>query len=282
MNGEQILTRSLSRGAIPDKFGNLWQYHSRSDRHSKIACWAVLFDLMQTCPLLRSHIAAGKVGFGINHEMADFVTGRHKYLDLVVCIPRDEPTPGARTFSALVSQYDIDLSSAEADVLKVLPSFRCTAVGEVLVALEAKACMTAHIKAAPRLFDELASASQCINGSTPSAIAVGYVLVNTSDSFVSSDRNRHRLTDKPLEVTHDSQPDSLQKAVTTARRLTVRGYSSDRGFDAVGVTMVSGVNDGTPFTVAQSPPALAPNDPLNYYRMIQRLAGLYDTRFQNR
>lgn len=281
--GERILARSLSSGAIPDKFGNSWQYHSRSDRHSKIACWGALFDLMIACPLLRTHTKHGKIGFGINHEMTDFVTGRRKNLDLVICLPRDD-TKGRRqvTFGDLIRHYDIQLAGSELEAFNRLAQLPRRPVGEVLVALEAKACMTAHTKAAPRLFDELSSAAQCINGSSPSAIAVGHLLVNTSGQFVSSDRNkRHRSATNRVD-SRDPQPTSCQKALATARRLTVRGYATDRGFDAVGVTMLNGTNDGTPFVVPPAPPSLTSNDPLSYENMIHRVSGLYDTRFQNR
>ena len=283
ISGERILARSLSSGAIPDKFGNSWQYHSRSDRHSKIACWGVLFDLLLSCPLLRRHTAHGTIGFGINHEMTDFVTGRRKNLDLVICLPRsDAKAPRQVAFGDLIEQYDIQLAAPELDAFNSLPMLLRRPVGEVLVALEAKACMTAHTKAAPRLFDELSSAAQCINGSAPSAIAVGHVLVNTSDHFVSSDRNRRHRTATNRDDSRDPQPISWEKALGTARRLTVRGYATDRGFDAVGVTMLKGVNDGNPFVVPSVPPRLPSNDPLSYESMIHRVSGIYDTRFQNR
>lgn len=50
----------------------------------------------------------------------------------------------------------------------------------------------------------------------------------------------------------------------------------------MGVTMLHGVNDGTPYTIPPVPPSLPSNDPLSYQRMIHRVSGLYDTRFQNR
>ena len=283
MYGERILARSLSAGAIPDKFGTLWQYHSRSDRHSKIACWGVLFDLMLACPLLRQHIADGTVGFGINHEMTDFVSSRRKNLDLVICTSRSEPKARKQVrFGDLAKGYDIQLADHEADDFNSLPILTRKPVGEVMVALEAKACMTAHTKAAPRLFDELSSAAQCINGSAPSAIAVGHMLVNTSATFVSSDQNKRRRSETNRVDSHDPQPQSWEKALGTARKLAVRGYATERGFDAVGVTMLDGINDGTPFIIPPVPPSLAANDSLAYERMIHRLSGLYDTRFQNR
>jgi hypothetical protein len=223
------------------------------------------------------------VGFGINHEMADFVTGRRKNLDLVICLPRSDSLANRRvTFGDLISKYDIQLAGPELDAFNSLPQLVRRPVGEVLVALESKACMTAHTKAAPRLFDELSSAAQCINGSAPSAIAVGHVLVNTTERFVSSDRNkRHRSRTNRVD-SRDPQPQSWEKALGTARRLTVRGYATERGFDAVGVTMLNGANDGTPYIIPKAPPSLASNDPLCYENMIHRVSGLYDTRFQNR
>jgi hypothetical protein len=53
MNGPDILVRTLSRTNVSDKYGNPWQYHSRSDHHSKVACWGIVFDLLRSSSLLR-------------------------------------------------------------------------------------------------------------------------------------------------------------------------------------------------------------------------------------
>jgi hypothetical protein len=90
MYGPDIFVRSNSvpttggPSGKPFKYGNAWQYHPRSDRHSKIARWAVMFDLLRECPLLRKHVADGKVAFGINHPMRDFAQNREKNLDFVI------------------------------------------------------------------------------------------------------------------------------------------------------------------------------------------------------
>ncbi len=34
MYGPEILVRTLSKPTRTDRYGNLWQYHSRSDHHS--------------------------------------------------------------------------------------------------------------------------------------------------------------------------------------------------------------------------------------------------------
>src|SRR5687768_16620510 len=87
MHGPEILVRTLSVETREDQHGNHWQYHSRSDHHSKVACWGIVFDLMRMVPLLRRHIEESRVFFGINHEMRDFVHDRKKNLDLVLCTP---------------------------------------------------------------------------------------------------------------------------------------------------------------------------------------------------
>jgi len=87
MRGPELLVRTLSSATRQDRIGNRWQYHSRSDHHSKVACWGVIFDLLATTPLLQRHARSGTVCFGINHEMRDFQHDRKKNLDLVLCTP---------------------------------------------------------------------------------------------------------------------------------------------------------------------------------------------------
>src|ERR1700737_4731446 len=121
MQGPDILARSLTAAQIADKFDNTGQYHSRSDSHSKIACWTLLFDLLHHCPLLVRHVTEGKVGFGINHEMHDFRTGRQKYLDLVLCTPGGSDGKHRETFASLAQQYGVQLTSGERAQLNVIP-----------------------------------------------------------------------------------------------------------------------------------------------------------------
>ena len=96
MQGPQIVAQTLSRPGKPDTYGNTWQYHSRSDRHSKVACWAVMFEALQHSALLRRHVEAGKVVFGVNQQMRDYRTNRTKNLDLVIATPGTAARPAAR------------------------------------------------------------------------------------------------------------------------------------------------------------------------------------------
>ena len=150
--GLEILVRTLSAPHVTDKHGNAWNYHSRSDHHSKVACWGIVFDLLRASALFRKHVSEGRVGFGINHEMRDFQHDRKKDLDLVICLPASGSATG-RTLSDLGDHYGIDLTAAENKELGGLPALHEMPVGNVLIALEAKACMTAHQRALPRLYE---------------------------------------------------------------------------------------------------------------------------------
>ena len=292
MYGPDILVRTLSKptsGTGSSKFahGNEWQYHSRSDRHSKIACWALVFDVMRHCSLLREHAAEGKVGLGINHEMHDFRNNKKKNLDLVICTRAPLESSGgskggarkAPDFAALAAAYGIDLTPQESNDLAALPALARSGVSSVLVATEAKAAMTAHQKARPRLHDELTSSHQTIHGDNSEAIAAGIVLVNAANTFVSPDRNEWPLGSVPTRVSvHKDNAATL--VLEGLEKLQCRAKIDDDGFDAVGVLVIACRNDGSAIrVVSESPPAPGPTANFDYSRFVRRLAQLYATRF---
>ena len=276
--GPQILVRTLSQPNITDRYGHEWQYHSRSDHHSKVACWGILLDLMASTPLLRKHIEVGAIRFGINHEMRDFVHDRKKNLDLVLCTPNGADESVA--FGDLVADYGIQLSNEELSVLANLPTLVRAPVGSVLLALEAKACMTAHQRALPRLYDELNSSHLTVHGASEQAIAVGFAMVNVAGRYLSPDLNkRNRLTD-PDWSTH-VQPRAAQLAVDKIKQLPRRAKVGDNGYDALSIVVVDMVNDGSPVAVTTEPPAPQAGDIYHYDAMIARLSALYATRFKD-
>jgi hypothetical protein len=278
--GTEILARSLSKPTVTDMYGNPWQYHSRSDTHSKIACWALLFDLLQTCPLLRDHVRAGKVGFGINHEMRDFKTARKKNLDLVLCTPGTGDSDGL-DFASLADSYHVILTAAERDILTGLPPLRRMPVGSVHVALEAKACMTEHIKALPRLYDELNSSHLAIHGSADFAIAAGFAVVNIATTFVSPGRNKYHVADGNFQVTSHRQPDVTTRTIEKLKEIPRRTQSGVEGFDALGIVVLEMRNDGSPVLVGSYAPAPTAGDVWHYDQMIRRISSLYATKFGN-
>lgn len=274
MSTEDLIARSISDCKVTARNGRNWQYHSRSDRHSKIACWAVLFDLLRSCPLLRQHAATGKVFFGINHEMRDFRLNRKKNLDLVLCSGKPSEK-GCPSFFEYGREIGIVLTAHEKAELAKLPALAAGSVATVLVALEAKACMTAHVKARPRLYDELASSFQTIHGDTASALAAAFVMINTAAEFVSPGLNTGR--GKPT-VNQHRQPDDALAVLAKVMELPRRSDERGVGFDAIGVTMVSCRNDGSPIipdpSVGEKVDQIA-----RYDALIQRLSHLYAARF---
>ena len=279
MRGPEIIVRSMTAQRIPGQYGNLWQYNSWSDNHSKITCWAVLFDLMRRSPLLRQHAEQGKVAFGINHILTDFSSGRPKSLDVVISMPRADETAEPITFASLAEHYNVVLTPDERRELEALPPLYRRPVGDVLMALEAKAAMTAHSKAGPRLFDELTSAWRCINGSAPQAVAVGVAMVNASPEFISPKKNQFPIAERGPVISQEPQPRSALKSQERVRQVKVRTHTNEAGYDAKAVLTVLARNDFSPITLAPEPPALPSSDALHYERMILRVAGLYNGRF---
>lgn len=280
MFGPQILVRSLSVSSRTDRYGNAWQYHSRSDHHSKVACWGIMFDLLRTCPLLRRHVGEGRVGFGINHEMRDFVHDRKKNLDVVLCTPAGGGPADGRTLGDLVRDYQIELSDEEREAFDQLPILRRAGVGGVLMALEAKAAMTAHQRALPRLYDELNSSHTTVHGSTDQAIAAGFVMVNSAPTYLSPDLNKKNRANDP-EWSKHNQPRDAQLVVDKVRQLPKRSKLGDAGYDALAIVLVEMINDGSDAVLVHSPPAPQPGEIYHYASMIDRLGHIYATRFKD-
>lgn len=277
MLGEEIIARSISCAQVEDRFGNSWQYHSRSDRHSRVSCWAVMFDLLRRCPLLQSHVLARKVGFGINHEMRDFRQDRKKNLDLVLCLAGDGEAKTC-SFADYGRSIDVVLTGEEERELAALPSMRTASVSNVLVAVEAKACMTEHTKAQSRLYAELDSSYQTIHGDTNRAIAAAYVMINCADDFVSPGRNLRRIRRRGFVVNRHAQPAAAAGMLGKIMKLPRRSDERDHGFDAMGITMIRCRNDGSPVVLDPAGNDGVP-EIVGYAAFIERLAHLYATKF---
>ena len=277
------LLKNKDKAAAPCE----WQYHPRSDHHSKVACWGILFDLLLCSDLLREHIAEGRVAFGINHRMVDHTNNRPKNLDLVLCRPRiGEVVAKSKkktvTFASLVDSIGLDLDTQDGALLENLPVLHERPVGSVLLALEAKAAMTEFSKARPRLYDELASSHIVVHGDTDSAIAVGFAMVNGSDLFVSPTKNPCIAWGAPMVASKHDQPTQLKLTIKKISELPRRETTGRAGFDAIAAVAVSCRNDGsTPVSVISDPQfgAVPEGDVLSYSTMINRVVGIYASRF---
>lgn len=282
MYGPEILARYLSTLGPADKNGVRWQYHSRSDRHSKVGCWGVAFDLLRTSSLMQAHAANGKVILRVNHEMRDYGTGRKKDLDLVIARPNGVVPTSGPSLKSLVTRYQIGLTAHEQALLAGLPDIPVAPVGATIVALAANATVTAHVKSLPRLYDELNSSHLCVHGSSKQALAIAYVQVNHSDTFISPIINSKDIArGLPPEVTKHKQPGDTQRVLDKVDEIPRRSNNSGTGFDAIGITVLDLVNDGSPVTLVNVAPAPQQGDHFHYGSMIVRMANEYDATFSH-
>lgn len=276
--GDEIFVRTISGSPVIDAHGRAWNYLSRSDHHSKVACWGIVFDLLRASKTMRKHAEEGLIAFGINHEMRDFRNDRKKNLDLVICQPAGGTPRGERTLASLKEHWRVDLTDAEFAELAELPRLCDAPVGNVLVALEAKACMTAHQKALPRLYDELNSSHLTIHGAHDLAIAAGFVAINAASAFLSPGKNSPFDPANPKWNRHD-QPKAVRITLEKMQQLPRRSKTKEEGYDALAIVVIDCRNDGSRVELLTEPPAPARLEAYHYAAMIDRLRGLYDTRF---
>lgn len=275
MRGPDILARTMSVATTRGSSERPWQYHSRSDNHSKVACWTVLFDLMRECDVFRQHVAEGRIGFGINFVMVGPI---NKTLDLVVTrVPATRAPTRRIVFSDLVAQYGIQLDAEDRAILAGLPRMegesRTDDASEVAIALEAKACMTEHSKSLPRLHAEILATGYLARRAQPHCITVSYSMVNASETFVTPSGKG--------KVNRHVQPDDARRVVDMlAKAVPLQAESRDVGYDVVGAIVVDCRNDGSPVTVLGSAPAPdRRTSHLHYERMINGLCSQYRGRF---
>lgn len=242
MRGQEILARTISVPTRRGKTSTAWQYHSRSDSHSKVACWTLLFDALHECDVLRQHAEAGRLGFGINFEMVGPISKR---LDLVLTRIQPGRDPSKRiSFADLAAQFGVVLTDEEAADLGQLPPILHDeeSAAEVVLAVEAKACMTEHVKALPRLHAEILATGYLAKLAAPHCILASYTLVNSAATFRAPSEsvrtNTHGAGDAARVI------EMLALAVPLARNL-----QNLIGYDVIGTTVINCRNDGSPVTV---------------------------------
>lgn len=275
MRGPDIIARTMSiatsRGAA--RGADAWQYHSRSDHHSKLACWALMFDLLLECDVLRRAAADRRIAFAVNHVMVGPI---NKTLDMVVTLADPRRTDEASgTFADMADELGIRLSEADHLALRQLAPIRVERkedVSEVVIAVEAKACMTEHVKSIPRLHAEILATGYLARKSAPHCITVSFTLVNASGTF--------RSPGKSGTVTVHKQPadalrvvDMLSHAVPRVEELG--GY----GYDVIGLTVIDCCNDSSPVTVVASAPFPGSDSHVHYDRMVRAICSAFRRRY---
>jgi hypothetical protein len=139
--------------------------------------------------------------------------------------------------------------------------------------------MTEHMKARPRLYDELNSSHLTIHGSAEQAIAAGFVMINASNTFISPDRNKRPIGPSGPQITYHKQPIATELVVQKIREMPRRTRAQEEGFDAIGIVVVDCPNDGTPITLVSAPPAPPSSNDYNYDQMIRRIRQKYEVTF---
>jgi hypothetical protein len=234
--------------------GFIYQYHPRSDSHSKILCKAVLADLLKSCPILASQATERQLVYGINVEVVSPTTGKRKTLDLAIGLP---------------AEGSLQLSDVGAPILEAK-------IGRVLLSCEAKSVMTEHSKSKPRVYDELNSSHDIVHQGWLDAIATGIAVVNIAATFVSPLRQRVGM---PLHVTRHVQPKAAADMVSHLRGLRIRTKLGEYGFDAFTCVVVECGNRCTDVRLWTEAPALQPGERDHYERFIQRIGALWQERF---
>lgn len=274
MHGPGILARTMSQATTRGASARAWQYHSRSDAHSKLACWSVLLDLLIECDVFRAAVREGHVGFGINHQLVGPI---NKTLDLVVTRRQGQTRSGEEPDLASLGRHlGVRLTAKEQRLLASLPSIaqdRQDDVNEVAVALEAKACMTEHVKSLPRLHAEILATGYLAKRASPHCITVSYSLVNAAPFFVSPSghgrRNEH------------VQPESARRVLEMLdRAIPTLTESRDYGYDVVGATVIDCRNDGSAVSIVDDIAyGLGARHRLHYERMLVALCSQFRARF---
>lgn len=273
MRGQAILARTMSVATVRAKGQQPWQYHSRSDSHSKVACWTLLFDALIECDVLRKHANEGLLGFGINFEMIGPIS---KTLDLVFTrVSPNRKVRERRTFADLAKQFAVVLDEEDRRLLDALPPIEHDDDqdnSEVVLALEAKACMTKHIGSLPRLHAEILATGYLAKRAMPRCIAVSYTLVNSARSFHSPSSSG--------QINKHNQPEDAQRVIDMLANAVplARDTHNLVGYDVVGATAIECTNDGSPIIVDEVLKWPDRSGHVKYERMIRSLCAEYRAR----
>lgn len=223
-------------------------YHPRSNKHSNALGEAIVVDLLESCPILKSRAASGEIVYDLNFTLR---AGHSDWnVDLVIGTPARPvpPTGGA-------------IISAEKPVF-------------VQIAAEFKAVMTEHRKAVKNRKRDLEAHHEHVRNYDLSTISAGVLIINGSSNFRSPLRVKdtvHKNPDKVIEH-------CLNELRSVARRSDPRGV----GLDACCAIVVD-ITNLDAVTTCYSDSKLAPKtgDPLHYDSFIQTMCRAYQARFSS-
>jgi hypothetical protein len=271
MEGPKIFVETLGHGQPSRRGGKKgWQYHSRTSVHARQVAWAVLFDLLCSSEIFRSHAQRGVIAFALDYQMGGALP---KKIDVVVCRRSGVSQAGARSFENLGRDLGMVLTPSQLELLGDVRAFREEERGnvrDVVVALEAKACMTDHSGAIPRLFAEFLATGYLVRQVEPDCITAAVALVNASDRFVTPSSGA-------VKEHGAVGPDAVVKMVRDA--LPLASKNPTVGYDAVAAVVVDCRNDGSPVRLLNKDPAPRPAEHHHYEWMLNTLGDVYRSRF---
>lgn len=248
------------------RYGFVYRYHPRSDKHSVKLCELIVEDLAETCPSLVRRAMTGDIVYSINCYYDFPASGKGKTLDLVIAEGTADPDRPA--LAGVIRPAKATLGK------RGRKKVRLPEINRVLVSCECKAAMTEHSKALSRLFDELSSSHGIVHGGEPAAIAAGLSVVNIARTFVSPLRQTRK---KKLAVTSHKQPEAAARVVEHLRSLPIRSGGTGTGFDAFATVVVDCDNQQLA-TLHTDPPAPQPGDADHYDTFLAALARACEKR----
>jgi hypothetical protein len=258
-NAPERFAAWLQQHRHPDlRCGWDYNYHSRSDSHSEALCEMVIQDLLYESELMRDHAVQGKIAAALDRKFESPKTGKKKKLDLAVGRPSQAVQTATVPYGGIAVVRALD---------------------EVFIATEAKAAMTEHIKAKPRIYDELSSSHEIVHDAKHSVIATGIAVVNFADSFVSPLRQN---VGQPKHITRHPQPHYASQMVEHLRKLHMRPDDGPVGFDAFATIVISCANEPpSPVLLITDVPAPQPVDRDHYAWFLRRIIRRYEEQHHN-
>jgi hypothetical protein len=237
-------------------------YHPRSSAHSNALCEHILDDLVANCPKIKRDAARGQLVYDLNFRIRAGAADWN--IDLVLGEPAGTPIP-PREGQAIT---------------RAVPS-------SIRVAVEAKAVMTEHRKAARNRQRDMVSFHAHIHGYDNDAVAAGVLVMNIAKVFTSPLRNVRTQCPKcghafvPAVVTTHKNPAALvEYGVNLFRAVPIRSTTTGVGLEAMCVLVVDHTNaPGARATLHTAKPAPQVGDTLHYDRFLQLICQRYTQRW---
>jgi len=284
---EDMVASVLSCRDNAPKSKPIWQYHPRSDHHSKVLSAALLIDLISECKTLQRHIKNGAVRFGINHTITDKTSGNTKDLDLVILSPDRSSEIGNQStlleyISGIPNLRESSCSIAKATI-EHWGKIKRAQSGGLLMTIEAKAIMTEFGKAFPRFYDELSSSQRIVCNSGLGCITAAAVMINHSDEFISPTIAHNNTPEEGKPKKSSNHQNKLKECYQNKLlQLPMKNNENpNAGYDEVLAIDIFMRNDGSKVKAIKNFKKPDRCDHLTYSRSIKQLSTIYTEKWRD-